>query len=104
LGNLPSAMPAAVWEEARRSVLGDDRGRSHDSLGNEGALQSETVSRPEQSPSPEASPGSVDVVLPAADGTNPKAGDASPAANGREEMLVRRSVETQKAGDNVLYR
>jgi hypothetical protein len=104
LGNLPSAMPAAVWEEARRSVPGDDRGWSHDSLGNEGALQSETVSRPEQSPSPEASPGSVDVVLPAADGANPKAGDASLAANGREEMLVRRSVETQKAGDNVLYR
>jgi hypothetical protein len=106
LGNLPSAMPAAVWEEARRSVLGDDRGRSYDSLGslgNEGPLQSD-VTRPEPSPSPEASPGRADVVLPAAEGANQTADDPSAAGNGREHALVRRAAEPQKAGDHVLYR
>jgi hypothetical protein len=89
LGTLPSAMPAAVWEEARRFVLGDD---------------SETVTRPGPSPSPEASPGRADVMLLAADSANQAADDASPAANGREHTPVDRGVETQKAGDNVLYR
>lgn len=104
LGILPSAMPATVWEEVRRFLLEDDGGRSCGSLGNEGDLRSDTVTSPEPSPSPEASPGKADVELPAADSANPTAGDTSPATDSREHTLVRRTVETQKAGNHVLRR
>ena len=129
LRSLPSPLPDAVWEGARRVAAGEDGARAFASFGHDEAIPSGTASLTEPVTEPEASSGKADVELPEEggaeeasaeedgaeeasaeeagaeeDGAEGKAGVATAATNGHANGLACQSVEAQKIRNRALHR